>query len=389
MYVVILVDNYKLFIANMMCNIVDNSFKNKSNVTNDMILTKINSCISDLNLDMDEWMNFIFESLKGNKSNMNVQQALAQYGYENAAKSTSNPPTFAQVWLEIMDFINYFNISFPENIFIGLEDSVDNLTKNSMKKEYSWDKRVVARTIVKKGYNNALKVSSIPDDNLIKKETFKILNKMCGFENPGLLFAVRDLLEDKFYNEELLGKAFSKVAIEDMIRFNDPNNFDMDLSMWIDFKLKLIQDLGCLNNKEFTDTITRTNYRGLFLEYISALYNNDKAVSDGFIVDVGNRSYGFMIDQNFLLKIIYSTAKFEARFEEDQNRVIDVPEKEILYRQERLKKLKKLEDEKIRELLKYFGWQNDPRILAEMKRIDSQYNQKVLDRLRNGSLFDF
>ena len=95
-----------------------------------------------------------------------------------------------------------------------------------IKKEYSWDKRVFARFIVKKGYENALKISDNPDEDLIRESTFEILGTMYGFENPGLLFAVRDLLEDKFYNEELLGEAVSKIAMEDILRMSNSDDID-------------------------------------------------------------------------------------------------------------------------------------------------------------------
>lgn len=143
-------ENYKLLISNIMCNVASNNLKSQMNVTEEMMFVEINSFLKDLNLDIDEWARFIIESVQGHMSKMKIQNALSQYAYEKASKINSNP-TFPQVWVEIIEFINYFNFGLEENIFIELEYLVDNLTKNSIKKEYSWDKRVVARLIVKKG----------------------------------------------------------------------------------------------------------------------------------------------------------------------------------------------------------------------------------------------
>lgn len=292
-----------------MCDIIRVNLKNQSNVSSEIILSQINSCINDLNLDINEWGEFIFESLQGIRSHMPIQYALSQYGFEKADKISPNP-SFAQVWIEIMEFIDYFNLGLKENLFIELEELVSKLTEYSIKKQYSWDKRVVARLIVKKGYENALKISNNPGEDLVKQETFKILGRMYGFENSGLLFAVRDLLEDKFYDEGLLGEAISKIAIEDIMKMGNPDE-NIDFEMWIGRKVKLIQDMECLGNQEITEKIQRTNYKELFLDYLSCFYDIDSAIENEFIIDVGNRSYGRLVSKEFILRIIFSMANFE------------------------------------------------------------------------------
>lgn len=167
---------------------------------------------------------------------------------------------------------------------------------------------------------------------------------MYGFENSGLLFAVRDLLQDKFYNEERVGEAVSKVAMEDIMKMGNPDE-NIDFEMWIGRKVKLIQDMGCLGNQEITDKITKTNYKDLFLEYLSCFYNVDEAIDNEFIIDVGNKLYGGIVDQEFILRIIYTMADFET---------INELRGSLDY-----KVHTKLRNEKIFELLEYFGWQDD------------------------------
>lgn len=240
-------EEYKLSIANIIFDSVRNDLNNQLGVTSEMILGEINRILNDLNLDVDDWFKYIYESIQGNRSQMPIHIALSQYGYDKALKNNTNP-SFSLVWVEIVDFIEYFNLFLPNELFFKLESSVDDLTKKAIKKEYSWDKRIFARFIVKKGYENALKISDNPNEDLIRESTFEILGTMYGFENPGLLFAVRDLLEDKFYNEELLGEAVSKIAMEDVLRMS--NSDDIDFLKWMGRKSKLIQDLGYLGVKK-------------------------------------------------------------------------------------------------------------------------------------------
>lgn len=362
-------DDYKLFIANLMCGCIGNL----ENQSDEVIFSHLSSCLNDLNLDMNEWGQFIFESLQGNKSHMSIQQALSLYGYDKAGKINSNP-TFAQVWVEIIEFLDYFNLGLKENILIDLEELVSKLTKYSIKKEYSWDKRVVARLIVKKGYENALKISNNPNEDLVKQETFKILGRMYGFENSGLLFAVRDLLKDKFYDERLLGEAISKIAIEDIMKMGNPDE-NIDFEMWIGRKVKLIQDFECLGDEGITKEIQRTNYKELFLEYLSCFYDVDDAIEKEFIIDVGNRSYGRLVDRQFILRIIFSMASFEAT--DELRGDLDFERHQILRNQ------------KIHELLEYFGWQDDYEVLEEIKKIERYHSQKALDDLMNNSMFKF
>lgn len=85
---------------------------------------------------MDEWLKYIYESIPSNRFQMPIHIALSQYGYDKALKTNTNP-SFSLVWVEIVDFIEYFNLFLPNELFFKLESSVDDLTKKAIKKEYS------------------------------------------------------------------------------------------------------------------------------------------------------------------------------------------------------------------------------------------------------------
>lgn len=361
-------EEYKLSIANIIFDSVRNNLKNRPGITSEMILGEINAILNTLNLDVDEWFKYIYESIQGNRSQMPIHIALSQYGYDKALKNNPNP-SFSLVWVEIVDFIEYFNLFLPDKLFFKLESLVDDLTKKAIKKEYSWDKRVLARVIVKKGYENALQISDNPDEDLIKESTFEILGKMYGFENPGLLFAVRDLLEDKFYNEELIGEAISKIATEDILRMS--NSDDIDFLKWIGRKIKLVEDIGYLGNEEFTNKINPTNNKELFLRYLKFSYNIEDAVLNGFILDLGNRHYARMIDKEFLLNVICSTAEMEA-YEGTPDDWDPIKTNEVKY-------------SIIFEMLEYFGLENDEDIIEEIRKIEHERAKKVIEDFMNNS----
>lgn len=363
-------EEYKLSIANIIFDSVQNRLQNQMGVTKEMILGEINATLNNLNLDVEEWFKYIYETIQGNRSQMPIYIALSQYGYDKALENNSNP-SFSLVWVEIVDFIEYLNLFLPNELFFKLESSVDDLTKKAIKKEYSWDKRVLARFIVKKGYENSLKISDNPDEDLIRESTFEILGTMYGFENPGLLFAVRDLLEDKFYNEGLLGEAVSKIAMEDILRMS--NSDDIDFLKWIGRKGKLIQDLGYLGDEEVTNKISMTNYKELYLKYLKSNYDIEDAVINGFILDLGNRHYARMISKEYLLEVICATARMESQ-EETHDTFDPAKTNELKY-------------SKIIEMLEYFGWENDDDVFEEIMRIEREYAQRVLEDFMANSPF--
>ena len=107
-------EEYKLSIANMIFDSVRNDLKDQIGVTSEIILGEINGILNDLNLDIDEWFKYIYESIQGNRSQMPIHIALSQYGYDKALKNNTNP-SFSLVWVEIVDFIEYFNLFLPNS----------------------------------------------------------------------------------------------------------------------------------------------------------------------------------------------------------------------------------------------------------------------------------
>ena len=363
-------EEYKLSIANLICDTAIDKFKNQ-NVSDEVIIDDIRAMLNDLYLDVEDWAEPISKSLNGEKTNMPIYMVLSYYGYEKASKINPNP-TFSQVWVEINDFIKYFNLMIYNEVYFKMESFVDDLTKNAIKVGYSWDKRIVSRFIVKKGYENALKISNNPDEDLIKESAFKILAEMFGFGNPGLLFAVRDLLEDKYYTEERFGDAISKIAFEDIIRMGDPDS-NIDFEMWISRKVKLIQDMGFLGDEKITNCIIKSNNKELFLKYLRCFYYIEDAVPNEFIVDVGKRPYGEVIDQEFLLRIIFTTAEFET---------INELRGDLDYG-----KHQKLRNEKINQMLDDLGLQDDFNVKLILNQIEKERNQKAMDELLSNSPF--
>lgn len=45
-----------------------NDLNNQLGVTSEMILGEINRILNDLNLDVDDWFKYIYESIQGNRS---------------------------------------------------------------------------------------------------------------------------------------------------------------------------------------------------------------------------------------------------------------------------------------------------------------------------------
>ena len=57
-------EEYKLSIANIIFDSVRNDLNNQLGVTREMILGEINRILNDLNLDVDDWFKYIYESIR-------------------------------------------------------------------------------------------------------------------------------------------------------------------------------------------------------------------------------------------------------------------------------------------------------------------------------------
>ena len=149
------------------------------------------------------------------------------------------------------------------------------------------------------------------------------------------------------------------------------NSDDIDFLKWIGRKIKLVEDIGYLGNEEFTNKINPTNNKELFLRYLKSSYNIEDAVINGFILDLGNRHYARMIDKEFLLNVICSTAEMEA-YEGTPDDWDPIKTNEVKY-------------SLIFEMLEYFGLENDDGILEEIHKIEHERAKKVIEDFMNNS----